>query len=420
MPAAFLRMWLVRLVLQSKPYLVFYQYLGKPLAWTLPITAILWLEDKSLSWVFGVSAGLLVAISTLINTRMGLLAEEAASDWLVRTWELLRDDLVPGLFRFIMWISNRFKERVDRILYTVDEWLRFRTGDGSLSFASKLVLGLAWFFITYVVRFALNLLIEPQINPIKHFPVVTVSHKLMLPLAFSRKPESILSTFGAVIKRVFPRLDIGWANFVAFWTVAAIPGIFGFLAWELKENWRLYRANASPTLDPEMVGSHGEQIIHLIRPGFHAGTLPKLYARIRRSRGTEERKGEEGLHHVEESVRHFVERDLIATLAASQTWGNTHTVASGEIHLATNSIRIELCCPALGGEPVQLEFANRAGRLVAGIDEPGWLITLPPSQREAFHDALAGFWKLSGVEIGASRSRHCCRREVNTSSPPTK
>ncbi len=46
---------------------------------------------------------------------------------------------------------------------------------------AKAGLGLFWFFVAYVLRFAVNVLIEPQINPIKHFPVVTVSHKLLLP-----------------------------------------------------------------------------------------------------------------------------------------------------------------------------------------------------------------------------------------------
>ena len=40
-----------------------------------------------------------------------------------------------------------------------------------------------WFFVTYLVRIYVNLLIEPQVNPIKHFPVVTVSHKIILPMS---------------------------------------------------------------------------------------------------------------------------------------------------------------------------------------------------------------------------------------------
>ena len=160
------------------------------------------------------------------------------------------------------------------------------------------MLSLIWFGITYVVRFAVNLLIEPQINPIKHFPVVTVSHKLVLAM--------VVPPLGAW------RLELTMDKAALARTVAlaigfCIPGIFGFLVWELKENWKMYRANQSPTLDAEMVGSHGETVLRLLRPGFHSGTLPKLYAKLRRAKGRKLRKQKEALHDVAECVRHFVE-----------------------------------------------------------------------------------------------------------------
>src|SRR5262249_58981978 len=62
-----------------------------------------------------------------------------------------------------------------------------------------------------------------------------------------------------------------------------LPGLGGFLVWELKENWRLYAANRPPTLRPVMVGSHGETLARLLRPGFHSGTLPKLHAKLRKA-----------------------------------------------------------------------------------------------------------------------------------------
>ena len=79
-------------------------------------------------------------------------------------------------------LFRAFWRAIERVLYTVDEWLRFRSGEGRCRSWLKAVLGMVWFFVTYVIRFCVNLLIEPQINPIKHFPVVTVSHKLLLPL----------------------------------------------------------------------------------------------------------------------------------------------------------------------------------------------------------------------------------------------
>jgi hypothetical protein len=397
LPAAILRLPVVRLVLQSRAYLFFYQFLGKPLACTLPVTAVLWLVGAEPEWTWGLSAGVLVLASVVINTPLGLLAEETTTDWLVRTWQLIRDDLVPGLFRFIIYLFNRFKERVERIIYTVDEWLRFRSGESTLSLAVKAVLGLVWSVVTYVVRFGINLLLEPQINPIKHFPVVTVSHKFLLPLTVPAGAGE-LSPLGSVAASVFG-LGVRRANRLAFFVVFGMPGIFGFLAWELKENWRLYRANASPTLDPEMVGSHGEQVIQLMRPGFHSGTLPKLYARLRSASGKAERKREEGLHHVEEGMRHFVERELVDVLRGSANWNLSASLAVGEVWLGTNRIRCELCCAGLAGASVLLDLAHQAGRLVASVARTGWLDALTDSQRAVFTTALTGLYKKAGVDL---------------------
>src|SRR5262249_47735586 len=158
------------------------------------------------------------------------------------------------------------------------------------------------------------LLIEPTVNPIKHFPVVTVGHKLMLPflMVVFHFLEEQLHFLGPVRK-----------PFVVL-TIFFIPGIFGFIVWELKENWKLYRANRSGTLGPVLVGSHGETVLRLLRPGFHSGTVPKIRRRLRRAErrggGAPAHKQHEALHHVEEGVRHFVEREFIHLLVLSKSW----------------------------------------------------------------------------------------------------
>src|SRR5208282_370442 len=139
-------------------------------------------------------------------------------------------------------------------------------------------LTVVWFAVTYVIRFAINLLIEPQINPIKHFPVVTVSHKVCLPM-IPVLGDLLMQQFGMARTRAF-----GLATGI----ITGIPGIFGFAAWELKENWRLYRANRPDNLGPQGIGSHGETMLRLLRPGFHSGTVPKLYRKLRRA----ERRGQ--------------------------------------------------------------------------------------------------------------------------------
>ena len=111
------------------------------------------------------------------------------------------------------------------------------------------MLGLGWFFVAYLVRVYVNLLIEPQVNPIKHFPVVTVSHKMILPLSFHADPAMLTGdTAGAKGSALRRRRR----------SCSCCPGVFGFLVWELKENWRLYEANRSETLRPVIVGDHGE------------------------------------------------------------------------------------------------------------------------------------------------------------------
>jgi hypothetical protein len=397
LPASVLRLPLIRRILQSKTYLIFYEYAGKPLALTVPLALLLWALGVELATAALCWAGAALLASALLNSRLGLVVEEAAADRMVRVWQMIRDDLLPGLFRWVMYVFRQLVERVERVLYAVDEWQRFRSGQGRLAFAGKLVFGLFWFWVVYVVRFVVNLLVEPQINPIKHFPVVTVSHKLILPLAIP-PGHGQLSPLGALLQAVLP-LTVDRANWVAGTVVWGIPGIFGFLAWELKENWRLYKSNMSPTLDPEVVGSHGERVINLLRPGFHSGTLPKLFAKLRRLHGKAERRAEEGLHHVEQEVRRFAERDLIAYLAASNRWGLSASVYLGHVRLGVSRIRLEVCCPGLAGESLLLDLEHHGGRLLAGLARIGWAAGLTPARRRTLTAVLAGFYHLAGVDL---------------------
>jgi antitoxin component HigA of HigAB toxin-antitoxin module len=331
----------------------------------------------------------------LLNTRMGRDLEEALTDAFVRVWLWISVDFVPGLFRLIMDVSRWCLEGLEQVLYTVDEWLRFRGGDNALSLTTKAVLGVVWFAITYVVRIYANLLIEPTVNPIKHFPVVTVGHKIMLPFLF------VLFRFlrdDLGLKALGPVFGTGFIVMTIFF----IPGICGFVVWELKENWKLYRANRPRNLKPVMIGSHGETMTRLLRPGFHSGTVPKLYRKLRRA----ERRGRlpavrnimAGSHHVEESVGHFVERELLALLRQSRGWGGL-PVELGEVHLATNRIEVAIACPDLDDHPLVLAFDHLNGWLLAGVLHKGWLPRLTAEQRKTLAAGLAGLYKMAGVDL---------------------
>jgi hypothetical protein len=279
------------------------------------------------------------------------------------------------------------------MVYSVDEWLRFRAGDSRTMQTVKAIGGVVWFFVAYVIVFVFTLLVEPQINPIKHFPVVTVSHKLILP------------TGPMFAKQLSAYVGKAWANTLVWTTIWLVPGVFGFLVWELKENWRLYAANRRKTLRPVPIGSHGETMVRLLRPGFHSGTLPKAFAALRRAVRKQERGGDTNLstrrqvliHHVERDVRRFVEREFVALLADAgftKEW----PLFVGEVHAATNRIDVALHDSKGDAPPLLIGWEDGASRLVGTILQSGWVDQLPSPQRDVLISALAGLFQRSGVE----------------------
>ena len=335
-----------------------------------------------------------LATSLVLTTRAGRDLEEMAVDSLGRAWHSLISNLLPGLFRLVMEVFARVMEAVERVLYTVDEWLRFRGGQGRSSLAGKAVLGMAWFLVAYVIRFFVTLLIEPQINPIKHFPVVTVSAKILLTQV--ARINSVLSTF----------LAPDQAKAVSGMILLLLPGVFGFLVWELKENWRLYEANRPKALRPVVIGHHGETMAGLLKPGFNSGTVPKVFAKLRRAerkalrtgQGKWVRKQVAHLHAVEEEVRHFIDRDFLTLLLQGRTMGGM-PLALGEVVPNAKRFLVELVRPGRGGAGLWLSFEEHSGWLIAGVVDPGWLVDLSGSERDALASALAGLYKMAGVDL---------------------
>ncbi len=395
LPAAVLALPLVAHFLQSRFWFHVGQFLVKPLIWVTPIVLTLYLAGAGPPSMVLSGVGVFALATLLLNSRLGAHLEEITADAMARSWDQLRSNWIPELFRLIVFAFRWLVEESEKLLYAVDEWFRFRRGDSRWSLVWKGALGLVWGMLTYVFRFIINLLVEPQINPIKHFPVVTVSHKLVL--------ASVVPAMVSVLQGAPFHMPMAEAVTVALWVGFLIPGIFGFLAWELKENWRLYKANQSPTLDPVSVGHHGETVPQLLRPGFHSGTVPRLFARwrrnLRRGRGHSARRQEEGLNLVTEHLTRFIERSLLAQLADSRTWGTSHPLALERIRLATARIRFELACRTFPGERLILDFEEQSYWLLAGIRQAGWLTHLDWEQRRAFLDALAGFYKLAGVQL---------------------
>jgi hypothetical protein len=360
-------------------------------------------------WRWALAGGIFVAAALISNTRFVRRFEELVVDWLVRSGRQL-GKTIPGLVKLTLQVFAKLVELLERGLYRVDEWLRFRKGESSILIPLKGFVGTIWFFITYVLRLYVNLFVEPTINPIKHFPVVTVAAKILLPFI-----PSMISTITDIAK---PLMGSGAAKGFAGFTVLVLPGLAGFLVWEFKENWRLYRATRARILQPLVVGHHGESVARLLRPGFHSGTIPKLFTKLRRAAWRDDEaavaRAKEGLHHVEEAVTKFALRQFASLLAAVPAF-LAGDVAVSHVHIASNRIDIVLTCPSIDPAPTTLRIELAGRWLVASIPTRGWFAKVTdPHRKKILEMALAGFYKLAAIDIVREQIEHALRSHGGT------
>jgi hypothetical protein len=385
---------LVQNFLRSPTYAALRSYILWPGIVTLLVRGLASWTGHSLSGHLSIE--LFLATALFLNSRIGRYLDERIGDLMLRTWQELRMRVFAAMFEWIMDTFHRVFTYLERIVYTVDEWLRFRAGDNRQMQAIKLLAGTCWFFISYVVILVFTLLIEPQINPIKHFPVVTVSHKLLLPSG------------PAIVESLTPLIGVTRAGMLVWSTIWLVPGVFGFLVWELKENWRLYEANRPSRLVPTPVGHHGETMVRLLRPGFHSGTLPRLFASLRSALKTAqddedwkpfERKSAV-LERVEESIYRFVQRKLLALWQQS---GRTDALPAAitDLRLATSRVEVDLTlADILEQKPtIALTWEELAGELQARAQVEPWVEQLERSQREALAVAITGLFQRSGADL---------------------
>jgi hypothetical protein len=383
-----------------------YWYLLKPLA-ICAILAMLWPSRFAPGgdnwWWF---LGAFIAGVVLFNSRIGHASGEAASNSLTQLSVLVRAGLLTNLYRFIVQVFKFVLDMVEYLLFTVDEWLRFRGGEGRLSMVLRALLSLLWFPISYVARFYMVVLIEPGINPLK-FPISSVAAKIVYPYTFSNT-------------ELIQRLVVGLAPYVGSYpawglvvgTFFWLPDAFGFLIWEMKENWKLFRANRGKSLQPVVVGSHGETMRALLQPGFHSGTVPRLYFRLREAERQayqtrdwhKARSYREQLEEVEEAICCFVRRELVALLGESSAWRG-QPIKVGQVRLTINRVRIELLHEGHPKKPVEIEMKLREGWLVANVGEPGWLGVISPEQLQTFVVCLAALYKQAGIDLVVEQVR---------------
>ncbi len=373
LPARFARLPWVAAFLESRAARLLFRFVIRPAALAGSVIAVGWAAGAGGLARPLPAAALFLGMNLLLYSPFFRRVEERTADFVATNWRTFRQRVLAGLFRAIMAGFRALLGFVDRVLYRVDEWLRFRAGDPRVSLAAKAVVKPLWGFVAYAVRLLVTLVAEPQLNPIKHFPVVTVSHKVML--AFGPAIVAALMPLGAVA-----------ANSVYGMLQLAIPGICGFLAWELRENWRLFETNRPKRLTAVMIGSHGENMARLLRPGFHSGTVPRAFRKLRRAAaGTvRERRAEERLAEIREHVARFVTRHFLWLVP-----GEPGQDAVEEVRAGVNALHVRLRAP-----PLSLSFAEQSGRLLAGVEGAGEVLADP-----TVRNALVGLLARAGVDM---------------------
>jgi hypothetical protein len=174
-PRQLMDLAIVREVMRSVPVTMFVRHLLNPLlltlffCWALP--ALGWYRYPSRSLFLGVW----MAIVVLLNSRVGRDIEEVAAERIERTWHRIRIHFFVALFDLIMDTFKWILELVERVLYSVDEWLRFKSGESDLMLGSKRHWE-SWVAATFVIRFC-DIAHRAASQPDQALSVVTVSHR---------------------------------------------------------------------------------------------------------------------------------------------------------------------------------------------------------------------------------------------------
>ncbi|MFO1004241.1 MAG: hypothetical protein U0936_28310, partial [Planctomycetaceae bacterium] len=92
-----------------------------------------------LSW-WWVSA-ITVLSSLALNSRLGRDAQELTAEWVGNAWYKLRARVVMAVIDWVIDFFRMLLNFLERLLYAVDEWLRFHSDESWLSIVVKAVLG---------------------------------------------------------------------------------------------------------------------------------------------------------------------------------------------------------------------------------------------------------------------------------------
>ena len=407
----------------------------EPLSWVLaygvkPLLACLLMRLVQPLWFEELAGWILwfALFNVLLNTRPGLMAGALVARSVRRLVASMGNGLISGAVLIWQNILKRMITGIDTLILGVEELISVRQKDERAWTTLQALLQTLWFPVGYALRFLFMVVIEPFLNPVK-LPVSFVAMKIFYPVIGPPLHLALDNTFNFFIVEA-----LVWVlDFI-------IPGAFGFFFWEFRENWRLYEANRPARMPAAMFGPHAETMRDLLEPGFHAGTLPAVYRRLRKACDLrsasndlrQERACLREIGEIGEDLAQLARRQLFDVLALCAAWRDmmaneadiqapnaqtpSQTPSSGNpaaIHptgfsvrdpiLATNRIEIvfDWNHPRLNPEeaPLAIDIEFMAGNLFARVGRPPWLGRISAEAARSLTASLAWFFTQTGIGI---------------------
>ncbi|RNE89262.1 sulfite exporter TauE/SafE family protein [Marichromatium sp. AB31] len=343
--------------------------------------------------------GLAFTLGILINnTPLGRRLVDQTVSALGGFLRRVNQTLVIGLVKALLDFFKEFTRRFQQGLHRIEELLSHHLAESLPELLLKSLLAPLWNLMQSLIQFYVTVLVEPQVNPIKHFPLVTIAHKLLLPFL-----PAITGVLVALTESVLPKLI---AYPFATLTVLLLPGLAGFLVWELKENWKIYAANhprsgpaLRPGIEPAVIGEHGENMRAMLRRGIHSGTQPKAFDRLRRvlrEQLRDERaapwrvhEAQRRVHGIERAMQRFCEREL------------AHALRLRSAEPGCRLAQVETLAPRLATNACALRLALRPARAPAAAVQLGIDITLRDGR---LHYRATATGPLARIEPGCWRA----------------
>ena len=383
---------LVQMLLSSEVFGVLRDYLFRPLLFTGLATGTARLCGYNWNWHVIVEVALGSAL--FFNSGVGRFVTEWTTSYIRRLWRELRIRVIGSLAQWIMDLFRSLIASVEQVVNLIDEWLRLRRGNNRLIRVGKFLGGIVWFVVSYVLIFVFTLLVEPQVNPIKHFPVVTVSHKLILPTgpAIVKQLSRVLGCTDG--EYVWFGLPSGWCRaFLDIWcgNSKRIGDCIGRTVPRLSapKQWVVTARPCCVCCTLDSIPERFPRPICALRRAVQHGEPPES-KRYRRKSAV--------IRRVRLDVQRFVERELLRLLADQDSrLGNSVHVRY--VHASTNRIDVELTCSLWPEETTGLTWEYLNGKLLGRIGPLGWIGELDDRQSDMLTVAVSGLFQRSGVDL---------------------